>query len=136
MYHYNTQDILKDQWSPALTIKTALLSLQALMCSPEPDDPQDAEVANMYKTNYQTFAQTAKFWTEMYAAVREGGGDQENAVSACLLTYLTVYAYVQASFCCCRHAAVRNLICTVALSMSSCVVWASVCWHHWRFNVV
>jgi ubiquitin-conjugating enzyme (huntingtin interacting protein 2) len=75
------QDILKDQWSPALTIKTALLSLQALMCSPEPDDPQDAEVANMYKTNYQTFAQTAKFWTEMYAAVREGGGDQENAVS-------------------------------------------------------
>ncbi|CAN0271812.1 unnamed protein product [Ectocarpus sp. 4 AP-2014] len=33
-------DILKDQWSPALTIKTALLSLQALMCSPEPDDPQ------------------------------------------------------------------------------------------------
>ena len=30
------QDILKDQWSPALTIKTALLSLQALMCSPEP----------------------------------------------------------------------------------------------------
>ena len=25
-------DILKDQWSPALTIKTALISLQALMC--------------------------------------------------------------------------------------------------------
>lgn len=38
------QDILKDQWSPALTIKTALLSLQALMCSAEPGDPQDAEV--------------------------------------------------------------------------------------------
>lgn len=37
-------DILKDQWSPALTIKTALLSLQALLCSPEPDDPQDAQV--------------------------------------------------------------------------------------------
>jgi ubiquitin-conjugating enzyme (huntingtin interacting protein 2) len=42
-------DILKDQWSPALTIKTAMLSLQALMCSPEPSDPQDAEVADMYK---------------------------------------------------------------------------------------
>jgi ubiquitin-conjugating enzyme (huntingtin interacting protein 2) len=40
-------DILKDQWSPALTIKTALLSLQALMCSPEPGDPQDAEVAKV-----------------------------------------------------------------------------------------
>jgi len=33
-------DILKDQWSPALTLKTALLSLQALLSSPEPDDPQ------------------------------------------------------------------------------------------------
>ena len=37
-------DILKDQWSPALTLKTALLSLQALLCAPEPNDPQDAEV--------------------------------------------------------------------------------------------
>ncbi|CAD7695636.1 unnamed protein product [Ostreobium quekettii] len=33
-------DILKDQWSPALTIKTALLSLQALLSSPQADDPQ------------------------------------------------------------------------------------------------
>ncbi|KAF8390705.1 hypothetical protein HHK36_025232 [Tetracentron sinense] len=38
-------DILKDQWSPALTLKTALLSLQALLSAPEPDDPQDAVVA-------------------------------------------------------------------------------------------
>lgn len=38
-------DILKDQWSPALSLKTALLSLQALLSSPVPDDPQDAVVA-------------------------------------------------------------------------------------------
>ena len=61
------QDILKDQWSPALTIKTALLSLQALLCSPEPKDPQDAEVAKMYMERRATFDQTAKFWTETYA---------------------------------------------------------------------
>ena len=61
------QDILKDQWSPALTTKTVLLSLQALLCSPEPDDPQDAEVAKMYKDDYETFKNTAKFWTETYA---------------------------------------------------------------------
>merc|ERR1712071_149808 len=60
-------DVLKDQWSPALTIKTALLSLQALLCSPEPDDPQDAEVAKMYKNDIATFNQTAKFWTDTYA---------------------------------------------------------------------
>ena len=58
---------MKDQWSPALTIKTALLSLQALLCSPEPDDPQDAEVAKMYKTNMEEFKKTAKFWTDSYA---------------------------------------------------------------------
>lgn len=33
-------DILKDQWSPALTIKTALLSIQALLSAAEPTDPQ------------------------------------------------------------------------------------------------
>lgn len=60
-------DILKDQWSPALTIKTALLSLQALLCSPEPDDPQDAIVAKMYLNDIDEFNKTAKFWTDSYA---------------------------------------------------------------------
>jgi len=50
-----------------LTIKTALLSLQALMCSPEPGDPQDAEVARMYMGKREEFDRTAKFWTESYA---------------------------------------------------------------------
>ena len=68
-------DILKDQWSPALTIKTALLSLQALLCSPEPDDPQDAQVAQMYLTDPDQFKQTAKFWTETYARPKEAGAD-------------------------------------------------------------
>lgn len=60
-------DILKDQWSPALTMKTALISLQALMCAPEPDDPQDAVVANVYKTNRTTFDATAREWAITYA---------------------------------------------------------------------
>lgn len=69
-------DILKDQWSPALTIKTALLSLQALLSAPEPDDPQDAQVANMYKSDPETFSRTAKFWTESYAKTN----NQEEAI--------------------------------------------------------
>lgn len=60
-------DILKNEWSPALTIRTALISLQALMSAPEPDDPQDAVVAKMYKDDLATFNATAKFWTETYA---------------------------------------------------------------------
>ncbi|CAK9215823.1 unnamed protein product [Sphagnum troendelagicum] len=60
-------DILKDQWSPALTLKTALLSLQALLSTPEPDDPQDAVVAQQYLRDYQTFLGTARYWTETFA---------------------------------------------------------------------
>jgi len=29
-------DILKNEWTPALTIRTTLISLQALMCAPVP----------------------------------------------------------------------------------------------------
>uniref|UniRef100_A0A6V7QYF4 E2 ubiquitin-conjugating enzyme n=1 Tax=Ananas comosus var. bracteatus TaxID=296719 RepID=A0A6V7QYF4_ANACO len=60
-------DILKDQWSPALTLKTALLSVQALLSSPEPDDPQDAVVAQQYLRDHQTFIATARYWTETFA---------------------------------------------------------------------
>lgn len=31
-------DILKDQWAAAMTLRTVLLSLQALMAAAEPDD--------------------------------------------------------------------------------------------------
>ncbi|KAK9090042.1 hypothetical protein Sjap_023219 [Stephania japonica] len=48
-------DILKDQWSPALTLKTALVSLQALLSAPEPDDPQDAVVAQQVSLNPPNF---------------------------------------------------------------------------------
>lgn len=60
-------DILKNEWTPALTIRTALISLQALMCTPVPDDPQDAEVASQYKNNINEYNKTAKLWTENYA---------------------------------------------------------------------
>ncbi|KXZ54667.1 hypothetical protein GPECTOR_4g733 [Gonium pectorale] len=60
-------DILKEQWSPALTLKTALLSLQALLSSPQPDDPQDAVVAKQYINEYETYKKTAKYWTEAFA---------------------------------------------------------------------
>lgn len=60
-------DILKDEWSPALTIRTALLSLQALLCNAEPDDPQDAVVAQQYKNNREEYNRTAAQWTGQYA---------------------------------------------------------------------
>ena len=53
-------DILKDKWSPALQIRTVLLSLQALLSSPNPDDPLDNGVAEMWlKDEKQAFANGA-----------------------------------------------------------------------------
>ena len=60
-------DILKNEWTPALTIRTALISLQALMCEPVPNDPQDAVVAKQYMSDIKIFNQTAKHWVEEYA---------------------------------------------------------------------
>jgi len=62
-------DILKNEWTPALTIRTALISLQALLCAAEPDDPQDAVVANQYKSDKKAFDNQAKQWVQEYAMV-------------------------------------------------------------------
>ncbi|ORY06315.1 hypothetical protein K493DRAFT_203525 [Basidiobolus meristosporus CBS 931.73] len=83
-------DILKDMWTPALTIKTAILSIQALLCSPEPNDPQDALVAQQLLNNPEEFKQTARFWTEVYASPEslpelptEDSPDQEVVARLC-----------------------------------------------------
>lgn len=60
-------DILKNEWTPALTIRTALISLQALMCAPVPNDPQDAQVASQYMSDISAFNETAKKWVAEYA---------------------------------------------------------------------
>uniref|UniRef100_A0A2K5PM10 Ubiquitin-conjugating enzyme E2 K n=1 Tax=Cebus imitator TaxID=2715852 RepID=A0A2K5PM10_CEBIM len=58
-------DILKDQWAAAMTLRRVLLSLQALLAAAEPDDPQDAVVANQYKQNPEMFKQTARLWAHV-----------------------------------------------------------------------
>lgn len=51
-------DILKDKWSPALQIRTVLLSIQALLSAPNPDDPLANDVAEHWKTNEQAAIET------------------------------------------------------------------------------
>ena len=60
-------DILKDKWSPALQIRTVLLSIQALLSAPNPDDPLDNGVAEMWKTNEPQALANAREWTQKYA---------------------------------------------------------------------
>mmetsp|Transcript_26006 Transcript_26006/g.46209 ORF Transcript_26006/g.46209 Transcript_26006/m.46209 type:complete len:162 (+) Transcript_26006:463-948(+) len=64
-------DILRDQWSPTLTIKTAIISIQALLCSPVPEDPQDAVVARQYTSDRKAWWKTASLWTERHAKSEE-----------------------------------------------------------------
>lgn len=60
-------DILKDQWSPALTITKVLLSISSLLADPNPDDPLVHEIAMLYKTNRDRYVAIAKEWTLKYA---------------------------------------------------------------------
>eukprot|EP00871_Galdieria_phlegrea_P004834 jgi/Galph1/5351/GphlegSOOS_G3944.1 len=61
-------DILKDKWSPALQIRTVLLSIQALLSAPNPDDPLNNEAADLWKKDEHRAIDTAKEYVRLYAS--------------------------------------------------------------------
>lgn len=60
-------DILKDQWSPALTTSKVLLSICSLLTDPNPDDPLVPDIAAQLKSQPEKFKQKAMEFTQKYA---------------------------------------------------------------------
>jgi len=74
IYHMNISDrgavcidILKNQWSPALSIFKVILSLSSLLTDPNPQDPLVPSIATEYVRNRKQHDGNAKRWTELYA---------------------------------------------------------------------
>ncbi|KAI9296148.1 ubiquitin-conjugating enzyme, partial [Neoconidiobolus thromboides FSU 785] len=64
---YICLDLLSNNWSPILSLNKLILSIIVLLQSPEPSDPQDAEVAKLYLTNYSQFQKQVNYFCEVYA---------------------------------------------------------------------
>jgi len=81
IYHCNINsqgviclDILKDNWSPALTISKVLLSICSLLTDANPADPLVGSIATQYSQNREEHDRIARLWTQRFAT-----GIQSNA---------------------------------------------------------
>ena len=60
-----------------MTLRTVLLSIQALLQAAEPDNPQDAVVARQYKEDPELYKKTARHWAQVYAGGERGERNSE-----------------------------------------------------------
>lgn len=60
-------DILRNQWTPALTVASVLVSICSLLSDPNPDDPLTPEIGKLYKADQEAYKKTASDWTKKYA---------------------------------------------------------------------
>uniref|UniRef100_A0A914X135 E2 ubiquitin-conjugating enzyme n=1 Tax=Plectus sambesii TaxID=2011161 RepID=A0A914X135_9BILA len=74
IYHCNIDshgticlDVLRDRWSPTMSIKSVLYCIVSLMSDCNPHDPLVSSIAQQYLNNRSEFERTARLWTQRYA---------------------------------------------------------------------
>ena len=60
-------DILKDAWSPVLTISKVLISICSLLADPNPDDPLVRDIAKLYLEDKEKYNRMARNYTLTHA---------------------------------------------------------------------
>jgi ubiquitin-protein ligase len=61
-------DILKtkESWSPSQNIKTVIISIRVLLAYPNPDDPLNSDLAELYRRNEKEYIRKIKKCCEQY----------------------------------------------------------------------
>lgn len=99
-------DILKDKWSPALQVRTVLLSIQALMSAPNPDDPLNNTAAEHWKRDEKGALSMAQQYTKTYA-----WGGREIALLLCVCVCVDLPLFLSPSFSVFLWREVGNISC-------------------------
>uniref|UniRef100_A0A8C2Z7S0 Ubiquitin conjugating enzyme E2 N n=1 Tax=Cyclopterus lumpus TaxID=8103 RepID=A0A8C2Z7S0_CYCLU len=101
IYHPNVDklgriclDILKDKWSPALQIRTVLLSIQALLSAPNPDDPLANDVAEKWKSSEVEAIEIGERYDLVYYTFHPGRCNLRGSCSLCVFCFFLLHSQV------------------------------------------